>query len=81
MVELQTDMVFEMTTKFKANLPNVKHLRVVNVSKGSVSFVLEGSTGRGVFPIDLFLSLMRNGSLVYTTHPIEDEGNTHEETA
>ncbi|MDX8360106.1 hypothetical protein V1503_23130 [Bacillus sp. SCS-151] len=75
-MELKENMQFEITTKFVPNFYNSKKLKVVKINASNVRIEMENAKYGGVFPLDLFQSLIRNGALL-----LDDGRESEEDTA
>jgi hypothetical protein len=63
-MELKENMEFEITNKFIPNFYQAKQLKILTVHEKSVRIEIGNARARGVFPIDQFYSLIRNGALL-----------------
>jgi len=65
-MEIHENMEFKLTQKFIPNFCNASSLKIVNVNDTTVRIEMENARSRGVFPRMQFMSLIRNGALVYS---------------
>ena len=65
MLELRSNMEFEIKSSFIPNFSNSSTLRILDVSQNSVIVKMNESQGRGVFPVDHFQYWIKRNSLIY----------------
>ncbi|MBM6619396.1 hypothetical protein [Bacillus suaedaesalsae] len=65
-MELKENMFFTITEKFIPNFSKAQTLRILQFNEKTVEIEMENARSRGAFPIDQFLGLIKNGSLILT---------------
>jgi hypothetical protein len=66
-LELQENMIFNITEKFIPNFSKAQTLRIIQLNEKTVKIEMEGAKSRGAFPTDYFKGLVKNGALILTT--------------
>jgi hypothetical protein len=72
-MELYSNMEFEMKNSFIPNISKSDTLKILEVTKESVVIQMHNSNCRGVFPLDNFQYWIKRSSLI---HIIENEEKT-----
>jgi hypothetical protein len=72
-MELYSNMEFEMKNSFIPNISKSDTLKILEVTKDSVVIQMHNSNCRGVFPLDNFQYWIKRSSLI---HIIENEEKT-----
>jgi hypothetical protein len=75
-MELLQDMEFKVTQKFIPNFCNAKTLRILDIQETTVRIEMEDARSRGVFPKLQFLSLIKNGALVFIEETLTNQEDT-----
>jgi hypothetical protein len=64
-LDLYTNMEFEMKESFIPNLSSSSTLKILEVTDGSVVVQMHNSKCRGVFPVDSFQYWIKKSSLIH----------------